>query len=416
MSRISSRVVLASLLGALALPALAVDNALFVRHRADRESVTQALAADSSYWSLVGNPASAAIELVRAEPSVVDERSAQIALEIEPGFTLRAHRTESYRTASGATVWAGVIENLDVPLALDPAAFDPHNTAVLVRRGAQVTGNVRWDGQLYQIRPLRSGGHAIVLADASRIPADHPPSAKNLPIRRMATAPVSNAPTVDTVITIMVHYTPASASAVGDILGLIDLAVAESNQGYANSGVAIDLSLVHASQVSYTESGSFDTDLARYRGTSDGFMDAIHTTRDSVAADVGLLLINNTQYCGLASGIGSTAATAFATAYWDCATGYYSFAHEVGHLQSARHDPRNDPSTTPYAYGHGYQWTKNPKWRTIMAYNCSGSGCPRLNYWSNPNNLYNGQPMGTASKNDNARVLNQTAATIAGFR
>lgn len=414
MSRNSSRVVVALLWGAAAVPAFAAGDALFVRGRG-LESATQALAADPSYWSLAGNPATRSLELVRTEAAVVDERSAQIALEVEPGVVLRAHRTESYRTASGATVWAGVIENLDVPLALDPAAFDPHNTAVLVRRGEKVTGNVRWEGQLYQIRPLRNGGHALVMADASRIPPDHPPSAKNLPVRKMA-AGTGDAPAVNTTITVMVHYTPASAAAVGDMLGLIDLAVAESNQGYTNSGVAITLSLVHASQVSYTESGTFDTDLARYRGTSDGFMDAIHTTRNSVAADVGVLIINNTQYCGLASGIGSTAATAFVAVYWDCATGYYSFAHEIGHLQSARHDPKNDPTTTPYAYGHGYQYTKTPKWRTIMAYDCAGTGCPRLNYWSNPNNLYNGQPMGTATKNDNARVLNQTAVTVAGFR
>ena len=80
-------------------------------------------------------------------------------------------------------------------------------------------------------------------------------------------------------------------------------------------------------------------------------------SRATLAADVGVLLINNASACGLASGIGSTAATAFAAVYWDCATGYYSFAHEIGHLHAARHDPENDPTTTPYAYGHGYQYT-----------------------------------------------------------
>ena len=192
--------------------------------------------------------------------------------------------------------------------------------------------------------------------------------------------------------------------------------MAEANQGYTNSGITITVQLANKSQVTYTESGNFTTDLSRYRGTADGYMDSIHTTRNSTTADVGVLLINNTQYCGLASGIGSTASTAFAAVYWDCATGYYSFAHEIGHLQSARHDPANDPTTTPYAWGHGYQYTAStPKWRTIMAYDCSG-GCPRLNYWSNPNNLYNGHPMGTTTKNHNSRVLNDTRATVAAFR
>jgi hypothetical protein len=219
----------------------------------------------------------------------------------------------------------------------------------------------------------------------------------------------------NTVIRVMVNYTAAAAAAAGNISSLIDLAVAETNQGYTNSGVTITLQLASKSQVTYTESGSFSTDLSRYRGTADGYMDSIHTTRNSVTADVAALLINNASSCGLASSIGSSASTAFVAVYWDCATGYYSFGHEIGHLQSARHDPANDPTTTPYAWGHGYQYTGSPKWRTIMAYDCTG-GCPRLNYWSNPNNLYNGHAMGTTTKNHNARVLNDTRATVAAFR
>jgi hypothetical protein len=50
-----------------------------------------------------------------------------------------------------------------------------------------------------------------------------------------------------------------------------------------------------------------------------------------------------------------------------------------------------------------------------MAYNCT-SGCPRINYWSNPARTYNGQAMGTTTRSDNARVLNTTRGTIAAFR
>ena len=50
-----------------------------------------------------------------------------------------------------------------------------------------------------------------------------------------------------------------------------------------------------------------------------------------------------------------------------------------------------------------------------MSYDCA-SGCPRLNYWSNPAKTYGGAPMGTALKNHNQRVLNNTKGTIASFR
>jgi hypothetical protein len=141
----------------------------------------------------------------------------------------------------------------------------------------------------------------------------------------------------------------------------------------------------------------------------------VNARRDSSQADMAMMLIDQTDYCGLADAILADSTTAFAIVHYECATGYYSFGHELGHLQGARHDPANDPSTTPFAYGHGLQHTAVASWRTIMAYNCP-SGCPRLQYWSNPNVTYNGVAMGTGETNDNARVLNQTSATVAAFR
>jgi hypothetical protein len=208
--------------------------------------------------------------------------------------------------------------------------------------------------------------------------------------------------------------TQSAVNASGDIVGLVNLAITETNQSYTNSAVYITLQNAGVYITNYVQSGSFSTDLSRFRGTTDGFMDNIHTARNTQAADVAMLIINNSSSCGLASGIGSTAATAFAVVHYGCATGYYSFGHEIGHLQSARHDPATDPSTTPYAYGHGYR-SPTSLWRTVMAYDCP-SGCPRIKYWSNPNLVLNGQAMGTAATSNNALVLNNTRAAIAAFR
>jgi hypothetical protein len=372
----------------------------------------KALDSDLSYRALADNPATAALQIVRANAAAVNEKAAMVELNLGAGLDLNVRRVDSYRTGSGSLVWTGVVQDAFSGFSPDQVQFDPLNTVTLVKDGDMITGNVHYQGDWYQIRPLKSGGHALVAVDQKAMPPDHPPAYAGLPVRPMQARPAK----ANTVIRVMVHYTAAAASASGNISSLIDLAVAESNQGYTNSGVTITLQLATKAQVTYTESGNFTTDLSRYRGTADGYMDSIHTTRNSVTADVGVLLINNTQYCGLASGIGSTASTAFVAVYWGCATGYYSFAHEIGHLQSARHDPANDPTTTPYAWGHGYQYTAStPRWRTIMAYDCS-TGCTRLNYWSNPNNLYNGHAMGTTTKNHNARVLNDTRATVAAFR
>jgi len=373
------------------------------------------LSLDTSFQAMLDDPTNATLRVVRANADAVTRRTETLRLNLDEGLDLKAHRVNSYVNNFGNTVWYGVIEDpgaVIVPLTAEAINFDPIHSVMLVRDGKTITGNVHFGGQMYKIRPLKSGEHAISAVDFSALPPEHPAEYGNLPTYKMPPTITAQA---DTVITVMVHWTSSAASASGNISALVDLAVAEANQGYTNSGVLIDLVLAHKSQVTYTQSSSFSTDLSRYRGTSDGYMDSVHTTRNSVAADVALLVINNSSSCGLASGIGSTASTAFADAHWDCITGYYSFAHEIGHLQSARHDINTDGTLTPYAYGHGYRYTGSPSWRTIMAYNCP-AGCPRLNYWSNPNKLYNGVPMGNTTRADNTRVLNNTRGTVAAFR
>jgi hypothetical protein len=398
-------------LAALALPASAQD--LF-RADAGRVSDTER-ALDPSYRAIVDSPATNWMQLVDADAALVTERATSLVLNLGLDLDLVAYRLDAYSHPWGSTVWAGAIADLGQPrrASADGLHFDAMNTVTIVRDGAQLTGNVHYGGEWYKIRPLTSGGHAIVRVDMARMPADHPAEFRDLP--HVAMKEVEDTTKAISTIRVMVNYTPAAASAAGNISSLIDLAVAETNQGYSNSGVEINMVLANKSQTTYTESSSFSTDLSRYRSTTDSYMTAIHTTRNSTTADVAVLLINNASSCGLASGIGSTASTAFAVAHWDCATGYYSFGHEIGHLQSARHDPATDPTNSPYTYGHGFQNNVSPTWRTIMAYACSGS-CPRLNYWSNPAKTYNGRAMGTTNRSHNQRVLNLTKATVAAFR
>ncbi|HAL21394.1 MAG TPA: peptidyl-Asp metalloendopeptidase [Stenotrophomonas sp.] len=369
---------------------------------------------------LLSAPSTATVQEVRVDAAA----TAQSQLEFELlGQQVQATRSRVEALADGGSVWYGQIRSPSDRLQKAGATLpdDPANSVILVRSGNTLTGSIRKDGTLYRLRPL-GDRHVLVEVDESRMPADHPADYNQLPKismpanDRVGIAQASSGSPA-TIRVLVVATNAAVAAYGGNMQSLVQLAVAESNQGYSNSNVGITLQLAGYETTSYTESGNFSTDLARFRSTSDGYMDSIHTSRNTTAADVGVLLINNSSYCGLASGIGSTASTAFAAVYWDCATGYYSFAHEIGHLQSARHDIATDPSTSPYAYGHGYRYepASGSRWRTIMAYACS-AGCPRLNFWSNPNISYNGVPMGIASSADNQRVLVNTKATIAGFR
>ncbi|MEM6822264.1 MAG: M12 family metallo-peptidase, partial [Verrucomicrobiota bacterium] len=97
----------------------------------------------------------------------------------------------------------------------------------------------------------------------------------------------------------------------------------------------------------------------------------------------------------------------------NCATGYYSFGHEIGHLFGARHDRYVDNETTPFPYGHGF--LNGNQWRTIMGYGNGCDSCQRRNYWSNPDVKLGGVATGTDDHENNARVLREEAKRIAAF-
>jgi hypothetical protein len=294
--------------------------------------------------------------------------------------------------------------------------------AILVVHDGKITGSIKdRQGVLYRVEPLGDSIHAVIKVDQRQFPPDHPPSfdqkAKEhrSALRPHRPSPDSKSPDSKkdgpVVIDVMVPYTPSARTAVADIAATIQLAVAEANQSYVNSGINIKLNLVSSFELSYSEAGkTYDTILADFVADP-----TVNAKRNSSNADLSAAIINQTDYCGLADTIRADASTAFALVHYDCATGYYSFAHELGHLQGARHNESNDPTTTPFPYGHGLQHLVAPAWRTIMAYDCPG-GCPRLQYWSNPDITYNGIPMGTAGTNNNARVLNETALDVAAFR
>ncbi|MFM8303510.1 MAG: M12 family metallo-peptidase, partial [Actinomycetota bacterium] len=283
---------------------------------------------------------------------------------------------------------------------------------------------------IYEVTQAAGDLYRAVQIDQSKY-RDHPDN-WDPPVVAAADQPAPAAPvgvTADTgeTIDIMVAYTATARQAAGSTAAMattIQTALNESNTAYANSGVTPRLRLVHSVEVAYTESGNISADLNRLTSTNDGVMDEVHTLRNTYGADmVGLIVENCGGYCGVANTIGATASSAFQVTARNCATGYYSFGHEFGHLQSARHDTYVDSSTTPYAYGHGYVNTSTDstkRWRTIMAYNngCSdlGYNCTRINYWSNPTNTYLTQPMGVVGTAENYKVLNNTAYTVANFR
>lgn len=406
------------LLATVALPAWAGPNDLFQRPNAD---VAQVLgAADAADRDTLTR--------IRQQPAVA-------AFEV---LSLRKDYLAALRRGDAVVV---NIFGRDVRFVIARAAVrdadhgewyaaerDTGDTLTLSLRAGKLTGSVR-AGSLYSLQSV-GAWVAVTQIDETQLREHEGRTNGTLRAQPGQKLPRTPRKTLDlntgalsladdgSVIRVLVAYTPAAAAAVANINDTIALAVTETNQSYLNSGITTRVELAHGYQTAYTESGDIVTDLSRFENTSDGIMDEAHTLRDQHLADVALLILsNNGNYCGLASQIMANAATAFAAVRASCATGYYSFAHEIGHLQGARHNIDIDPSTLPFADGHGYcQPNVSFGWRTIMAYGCANGDGPRIQYWSNPNNTYQGVAMGVAGSSNNVRVLNETDYTVANFR
>ena len=352
--------------GALVLSSGAMaGQPLFLGQATAPSPATQASAA-----KLANKPTTFGMRVMRANPNVVNKANHEIELDL--GMRrINLVLDHASDTSTGSLVWAGhVLETAKArSMSVRETRTDAANSGILVRRGNGITGNVRVDGQLYRIRPLPDGSHAVIEVNESQMPPDHPAgyNDNDLPQFRMDRAALSGAggvtamaidPGATATIRVQVVATNQAVTAYGgDMQALVELAVAETNQGYVNSNVGINMQLVELHHRCLHIGGGWSRHrpgaLPQHQRRHHGRYPI--PSRDSTAADVNVLVINDGSNCGLASAIGSTAATAFATVHWDCATGYYSFGHEIGHLLSARHDPAADPSTSPYAYGHGYR-------------------------------------------------------------
>jgi hypothetical protein len=214
----------------------------------------------------------------------------------------------------------------------------------------------------------------------------------------------------------MVAFGPAARAAISNPQAATDLAFAESNQALAATGTEIVFQQAGAIQnFSQAESTNYSTMLSRLTRLTDGFYDTIGSLRNTNTADiVAYVAPASAGLCGQAAGIGTSNANAYFVMNPSCLSGNFTFVHEAGHVVGARHD--NDPTLTPFAYGHGFVITSQNR-RTVMAVNNGPcSTCTRIGAFSSPSFTIGGVPIGTATRNDNTRVWKTRGPTVAAFR
>ncbi len=357
----------------------------------------------------------------RARPVKVNYgqlKSGKLQLNLFDDLTVEAIRSRHVNYKNKGEVWLGkVTDNADSQIAL-------------ARVGDAIHGTIQIGDDLYKVIPGKGKSHIIVQVDGAPPFPELDPKA-GIPMADTSADTSSSTSTATTditngsVIDVMVVYTPAANAATSNIESLILLAVEETNQAYISSGINAQLNLVHTAAVSYTESSSMQTDLSNLTNGNDGYMDAIHSYRDTYGADMVSLLVNRSDYCGMAWLMGSPtsnfSANAFSVVNYSCATGYYSFGHELGHNMGITHARQDTSGGGAFPYAFGFKDDATRTFRTIMAYNCT-SGCTRRQFFSNPMNDYNGMATGIDhnldpyNSADNARALNGTVANVMSWR
>ena len=308
----------------------------------------------------------------------------------------------------------------------------PWSTATLVVNGEVVVGTVRTPSATYIIESAGDG-----LCDIREVdPLDLPPLAEPLPppARPPTLRPVAGSHDDEpTFIDVLVVYTPAVRQAAGgraEVEATVDLWFAETNQAYEDSGANLRIFLTRASEVDYEETGDGRTDLHRLYHPSDGHMDGVHELRERTGADLVHLVVEISNYGGIAGLNGDFGLTKYAS-------GGDTMAHELGHNMGLTHDRYAAPGIPQDHYYNGYVNQaafesgagESRRWRTIMAYslqcNHASFACPSLLRFSNPEQTLGGDALGVPADSDATgpagpadarRALNENRASVAARR
>ena len=330
----------------------------------------------------------------------------------------------------------------------------------LVVNGPVMAGTVETPEGKFTIRSAGANRHVIRQVDPAKEPFEcgveqappaGPASLPAIASKDPATAglpplPATQAgesPTEDgSEVRVLLLYTPAVQANQGGTAGmqaLIDLYIHSANQAFEDSGISPRLVLAYSALVDYSGSNP-RTDLYRLRDANDGYMDEVHEFRDKHAADlVHLLTDAPTAIRGIAFLLGeedlSYEAHAFALSAVDSEE---VFTHEIGHNFGVAHDRYvHGASRKIYPYAHGYVNEKafapnaspDKQWHTVMAYddrcNDAGLNCEWLLRFSNPDQIYSGDPLGVSADNsetgldgpaDARLTVNNTARWVGSLR
>ena len=270
------------------------------------------------------------------------------------------------------------------------------------------------DGNSYVIEYCGNGIHALKHLDVSKLEqgvgedyVDEGPKNKTF---LLSEVDYKDSRSIKT-YSVKFYYTPQFAATTSDIETFIEQVIQETNQGYINSRVSLRVKAFCSEKSKLNDNSNSAALLTAFKNMK-GSTGALRGS-----ADVAVLLTGQTMgnVCGRAYLDTIASGATVSVCAKQCALGYYSFGHEIGHNIGLGHN--NEVYQNPYFRdGHGHliaQGSANTGARTILAYYANGHG-PRVNYYSNPsvNHPITRTPTGVNGLSNNARIMNMMSNAL----
>jgi len=212
-------------------------------------------------------------------------------------------------------------------------------------------------------------------------------------------------------ISVLVPYTKKAkdyaAQNYTSIENAIVAAFQTANFVSANSGLNIFFDMVFSYETNYVEKNTMN-DLYNLQGIDEGYMDEVHDLRKKHKADI-VMLIPSVSFTGGVSYLLSSEygypSMAFGLSRVEQFASSYTMVHEFGHILGASHHKlQGDAGLYSYSYGwRDYFDDKTTRFATVMTYENLNDGqgsFPRIPYFSDPNVIVNGVPIGASDANN----------------
>ncbi len=343
----------------------------------------------------------------------------RLTISVEPDFPERWMVTDVQRRINGVTV-------VRMIKPLHPTSMA---TFVIVDDAVAMTMQIAAQKRLYRLQFAGNDTYHVWRMDQGTLPregdAGHPdflppdpePTPDDddyLPPEGYGVRNAGGCNNANPVFDVWLLYTVTARDSLGGTSAAraeCALAVEHANTAYINSGLPTRMRLIAATETSYVEAGSQETDLDRLTGTSDGFIDNIHATRDTYNADLVHMVTDNGTGFGWCGGTNPSLSAGFSVSRWTRVAATFTLAHEIGHNIGCGHDHANagSCSSTTYAYGHRFAGTDGNNYCTVLAY--PDGIYERVLHFSDPDIDFMGTPTGVAfgvNAADNARVIAST--------